>query len=729
MLISVVTPGLHGADAVRSDEDGYNLWLRYPNVTDAALKEVYRTHLKHFCLPGDSDTVKAVRGELGVAVNSMLGVIPEFSSAIEGDGTLVAGTPGALRKMGLELPVAIATVKALGSEGYRITSATIDGRQCILIVAGTDVGVLYGTFHLIRLIQTNSLLKDVDITEIPRIQYRVLNHWDFSGPGRRSGRTVRVYSENPLSIWWNSEEQPPVPLSRYKDYARACASVGINATILNCVNATPAVFLPKQLKRAQIIADILRPYGIRVGLCPNFGAPLSRKHPVLYGPGIGNLNTSDPGNPEVISWWRHKTDEIYGLIPDFLGYLVKASSEGMPGPEKYGKHAYDGANMFAKLVAPHGGIVMWRTFTWDHSIHSDHVQRQYLRFRPMDGKFHANVVVQTKYGPGDFLPREPVHPLFGTMPNSQMSLELQITQEFTGHDKYLMFWPTYWKEVLDTDTCQTGPGDTVARIIDGGVNDYTITHMAGVANVSRCRNWTGHHFAQANWYGYGRQAWDHRLDPAAIAEEWARMTWTNDNGAVPVLVRMMLQSHPAVVDYSSPMGLAHLMEGRHNGHYEPTPVAPGRGYQQFLDQYVGAKPKTLGNDRTVATGTGATGNFSPMLRDLYENIDTCPETALLWFHKVGWEQMLPNGKTLWVTITGKFDAGVTAVEEMVQAWQKMEGKIDAKRYNHVKARLDIQLAHAKKFRRVWLVHFHELNGLPLPASVPYVRKEKLRNGG
>lgn len=695
------------------EEDGYDLWLRYRLIEDPVEREGFCRRLKALFFLGKSPTIEAARTELESALTTMIGTQPKTVSGISANGTLVVGTARDLAVAGIAVPIPAGVIKELGPEGFRIITAELDGNSCMLICAQEDIGVLYGIFHLLRLVQTRQCLDDLNVTEFPKIRYRVLNHWDNGGNSsdRPVGRTERVYSDDPRSIFWDAD-WPPVPLDRYRDYARACASIGLNVSVINNVNANADVLLPENLKRAAAIADILRPYGVRVALCPNYGAPLAPDHEFLYGPGIGILDTTDPDNPDVKAWWQKKIDEIYSLIPDFAGFLIKSGSEGMPGPELYGKEAWRAANLFAELLAPWGGIVMWRTFTWDQTI-EDHVQRQYVRFQPMDGMFADNVLLQCKYGPRDFMPREPLHPLFGSMPNTQLSLEVQITQEYLGHDKHLVFLPVYWKEMLDCETFQNGKSEPLCEIIDGSVNENNISQIAGVANISRTRNWTGHDFGQANWYGFGRLAWNHRLDPEEIAEEWVRMTWSHDTDAVQRVVDMMTGSHEAAVNYFSPLGLAHTMQA--NGHYDPTtgPEWPYPAYEQFYRQYVGAGAHTIGYDRTMASGSGATAQYNSPLREQLENAATCPEKLLIWFHRLPWDHRMKDGKTLWQNLLDRYRSGVDFVESILAGWENLKDRLDPGRHQAVKARLEEQLEHVKRFSSTWIQHFHKLNGHPL----------------
>ena len=386
----------------------------------------------------------------------------------------------------------------VGDQGYLIRTGAINGRTATIIASSSEVGALYGAYHFLRLIQTRQPIASLDLEQRPRLDRRLLNHWD-----NLDGSIERGYAGRSL---WKWEELPATIDPRVEDYARANASIGINGSVINSVNANPKSLTAPYLEKAAAIANMFRPYGIRVYLAPNFSAPKT----------IGNLPTADPLDPAVAQWWKDKAAEIYKHIPDFGGFLVKANSEGQPGPQDYGRTHADGANVLADAVKPHGGIVMWRAFVYNADVDPDRVKRAYAELVPLDQKFRDNVFVQVKNGPLDFMPREPFSPLFGAMTKTPLMAELQITQEYLGHSNHLVYLAPMWKEFLDADTYAQGPGTTVAKV-NGGI--------AGVANTGSDRNWTGHEFGQANWYAYGRLAWDSDLSSADIADEWIEMTW------------------------------------------------------------------------------------------------------------------------------------------------------------------------------------------------------------
>ncbi|MBI5302692.1 MAG: alpha-glucuronidase [Chloroflexi bacterium] len=558
--------------------------------------------------------------------------------------------------------------------------------NCILITANSAPAVLIGAFHFLRLLQTHQDIRVLDVTGRPRIRHRILAHWD-----NLDGSIERGYAGRSL---WNWDELPKID-PRYHDYARACASIGINGTCLNNVNASATSLTTAYLEKTAALADVFRPYGIRVYLSPNFSAPMR----------LGGLTTSDPRDPGVAAWWQQKVDEIYRLIPDFGGFQVKANSEGQPGPQDNGANHDDGANMLADAFAPHGGIVLWRAFVYDTTVDADRANCANKEFVPLDGKFRANVVVQVKNGAIDFQPREPFHPLFGAAPRTALALELQITQEYLGQSKHLVYLGGMWQEVLDSDTYANGAGMTVAKIVSEPANSCVV----GVANTGTERNWCGHHFSQANWYAFGRLTWDHTLSAGIIADEWIRMTWSNAPRVVDALKTMMLGSWEACINYMTPLGLHHLMQEGH--HYGPDPGFDGAPRADWNSVYYHrADAHGLGFDRTRAGSNNVSQYHSP-LREQFDNLDTCPEKFLLWFHHASWDHLLASGRTLWQELQQRYDAGVAFVETMRDAWQSLQPKIDPARHAHVAARLAHQLENAREWREVCLGYFSRFANL------------------
>jgi alpha-glucuronidase len=427
---------------------------------------------------------------------------------------------------------------------------------------------------------------------------------------------------------------------------------------------------------------------------------------------ISSLKTADPLDPAVAAWWRAKADEIYRLIPDFGGFLVKANSEGQPGPQDYHRTHADGANMMADAVAPHGGLIMWRAFVYSQDDKADRVKQAYSEFKPLDGKFRPNVLLQVKNGPLDFQPREPVHPLFGAMPATGLMLEVQITKEYLGLNTNLAYLGTMWQETLATDTYAAGKGSTVARVIDGSLQGYRQTGMAGVANVGADRNWCGSQFDQANWYAFGRLAWDPELSARSIAQDWVRMTFSNDPAFVQPVVAMMMGSREAVVDYTGALGLAHLMA--HGHHYGPEPWdASGKRADQTPVYFHRADAAGIGFDRT-SSGSNAVSQYAPPVAAMFQNIQTTPEEYLLWFHHVPWDYKMPSGKTLWTELVEHYDQGVRTVEQMRKTWAGLSSFIDAERFAQVSAFLEEQERDAKWWRNASIAYFQSFSKRPLP---------------
>jgi alpha-glucuronidase len=461
-------------------DDGYRLWLKYDRISNPQQLNKYRQSIKGWMITEASPTIAVAEKELQSGLKGLLDQpVPEVQSIK--DGIIILGryqNSPVLAKIKL-------ADKLKGAEGFVILNAELDDKKVIVITAHQDIGVLYGVFHFLRLLQTHQDIENLDIESSPKIQLRLLNHWD------NLNRTIeRGYAGFSL---WDWHKLPDYIHSYYHDYARANASISINGTVLNNVNANPLIMTPLYLEKVAALAKVFRPYGIKVYLSAKFSAPIE----------IGGLTTADPLDNQVQEWWKSKAREIYALIPDFGGFLVKANSEGQPGPQGYGRSHADGANMLADAVKPFGGVVMWRAFVYDADVKDDRAKQAYNEFKPLDGKFRDNVLIQVKNGPIDFQPREPFHPLFGGMPETPLMMEFQITQEYLGFSTHLVYLATLFKECLDSDTYARGEGSTVAKVIDGSLDHHSLSGIAGVANTGTDRNWTGHLFGQANWYAFG----------------------------------------------------------------------------------------------------------------------------------------------------------------------------------------------------------------------------------
>lgn len=675
-------------------EDGYRLWLRYNHIDNAAVLQAYRNSIKGLYLPGNSPIIGAARHELQEALEGLIWRDVPLQEQAE-NASIIAGTPEQSSIIAAAIPAA--SLKAAGNEGFCIYTANVPVKK-IVIAGNTDIGVLYGVFHFIRLLQMQQSIEQLAIVSAPKVRYRVLDHWD------NLNRTVeRGYAG--FSIWdWH--RLPGYIDQRYKDYARANASIGINGTVLNNVNANALSLSKEYLAKAAALADVFRPYGIKVYLSARFSAPIE----------AGGLKTADPLDAEVQQWWKDKVKEIYRFIPDFGGFLVKANSEGQPGPQNYGRTHADGANMLADALAPYKGIVMWRAFVYDAKADQDRFKQAYEEFKPLDGSFRENVAVQVKNGPIDFQPREPFHPLFGAMPRTPLMMEFQLTQEYLGFATHLVFLPSMFKEVLEADTYEKDKGSTVAKVIDGSLEGHAISGIAGVANIGTDFNWTGHPFGQANWYALGRLAWDHSLSPAQIANEWLRMTFTNDPGFVEPVQQMMLSSHETLVNYMTPLGLHHIMGYGH--HYGPAPWFDKGARPDWNPVYFHRADSTgIGFDRT-ASGSNALAQYAPEARRQWETMQDCPEAYLLWFHHVPWKYKMRSGRTLWDEMCYKYESGVQGVQQMARTWDNVSQYVDEERAAQVKMLLSIQLSEATWWRDACLSYFQTFARMPLPAGIP-----------
>lgn len=631
-------------------EDGSRLWLRYPEIKQKE-KSILSSH--------SSPTINIALDELS--------------------------NHWQRQTVELQLNKKLKHLK----DGYSIKS----NNQKIIISAGSDVGLLYGSYCLLRLQQTGADLTTLDIEELPSYDIRILNHWD-----NLDGTIERGYAGYSL---WKWDELPNTLSPRYKEYARANASIGINGTVLNNVNASPNILKKDYLEKVKALADIFRPYGLKVYLSVNFSSPK-----VLEG-----LSNSDPLNPEVQKWWKAKAKEIYSLIPDFGGFLVKANSEGQPGPQDYGRTHADGANMLADVLKPYKGIVMWRAFVYNPSM-EDRAKQAYQEFVPLDGQFRDNVIIQIKNGPIDFQPREPFNPLFGALRKTPAMVEFQITQEYLGFSNHLAYLATMFKETLDSDTYSDGKGSTVAKITDGTLRPAKTTAISAVANIGEDTNWCGHHFAQANWYAFGRLAWNHQLSSNQIADEWIRMTFSDNNEFVEPVKNMMLSSRETIVDYMMPLGLHHIFAEDH--HYGPEPWLSQAAREDWTSVYYHkADTIGLGFNRTT-TGSDAVSHYFPPLNNIYNDISACPENLLLWFHHVPWNYKMNNGKTMWDALCYKYDSGVQQVREYQKVWDRMEQYIDYRRFEEVQSKLKIQARDAVWWRDACLLYFQTFSRKPIP---------------
>ena len=626
MLISTLVILLTGwSSAATSDEDGSRLWLRFDTVNTKAM----------------------VTGVKGTAMTELQ--------------TYWKGGPILLKRQ-----------KNLTRDSYTIKSQ--DGNT--VIMASSDAGLLYGAYHLLRLQQTGQSIDRLDISERPFYELRILNHWD-----NPNGTCERGFAGK--SIFLNPDPE------RMKAYGRANASVGINGTVLNNVNAKPAALSTESLEKAKDIADQLRPYGIRVYLSINFASPIK----------LGGLKTADPLDSDVKVWWKDKVNEIYKLIPDFGGFLVKANSEGEPGPQDFGRTHADGANMLASVLRPHKGIVMWRAFVYKPQS-SDRANQAYEEFMPLDGQFADNVIIQVKNGPVDFQPREPYSPLFTAMQKTPMMVEFQITQEYLGAANHLAYLAPMWKEFFSF------------------VKPQGLKAMAGVANIGDDTNWCGHHLAQSNWYAFGRLAWNPSLTSEQIADEWLRQTFTGDEHFISPVKQVMMDSREAIVSYMMPLGLHHIFAGNH--HYGPEPWYSPRGVRADWTPpyYHKADSIGLGFDRTLK-GSANVKQYPDNLCNLYNDINTCPETLLAWFHHVPWDHKMKSGRTFWDELCHKYDQGVREARHFLAVWDAMQPYVDKQRFNEIQRKFRIQARDSEWWRDACLLYFQTFSHRPIPQDMEH----------
>jgi alpha-glucuronidase len=663
--------------SVLADEDGYNAWLRYSRLGDSNVDMgnlIVDTNEKI------AETTKLIHQELTLGLSKLVGF--KFGNGRELKPRSLVVISGKSSEHAHLL-----TEKEfddMGTEGYFIGQIPIigdatTGGQLIVIAGATEFAALRGAFAFLRLVQTAESIPNC--LDIPTNPLRIIAHWDNADSGVERGYAGK-------SLWkWN--ELPETIDPRLTDYARLNASIGINGIVINNVNASPSVLSHESILKTAALARVFRPYGIKVYCSINFASPCK----------LDNLPSADPLDQKVIEWWQKKANEIYEIIPDFGGFLVKANSEGVPGPQDYGRTHADGANMLAAALKPHGGIIMWRTFVYTMGNQDpDRVKRSYLEFKPLDGKFDDNVLIQIKTGPLDFQPREPFHPLFGALPKSRKLAELQITQEYMGQSTHLVYLASLWEEVLKSNTFGNGDQSMVAQIIEA-TPQAGAGGVAGGANTGSDRNWCGHQFAQANWYAFGRLAWNSQLTASDIATEWIQQTWSRKPEVVSRIRGIMLQSYEAYVSYTMPLGLHHMVGG---DHYAPLPEGEGdpRGIFHHADAH------GIGYDRT-RKGSDAVDQYNLPLNDQFNDPKTCPEKFLLWFHHLPWDYKMASGRTLWEELCFNYDSGIKTAKDMEKSWNELKPEIDAQRHVEVAAKLSQQAKDAEAWSAKCLTYFSQ----------------------
>lgn len=663
-------------------DDGYRLWLRYDRIADEPLRQAYTGMLNQLYAAGaDRPVLRAAADELHRGLTGLLGQSPQLVQGLPARG-IILGVAEELSGLVSHIPAINSS--RLKAEGYRL----FHHNGLTYVVGRDERGVLYGAFALLRHLQRGQPLEGLRLVDNPRYALRLLNHWD-----NLDGTVERGYAGGSI---WNWHQLPDYLDPRYTDYARANASVGINGAVVTNVNAKAIVLRADYLGKAAALAGVFRPYGIRLYLTARFSAPIE----------LGRLDTADPLDPAVQAWWRDKVAEIYALIPDFGGFVVKANSEGQPGPREYGRSHAEGANLLADALAPYGGTVMWRAFVYSQEEPTDRAKQAYDEFVPLDGRFRDNVLVQVKNGPIDFQPREPVHPLFGAMPATPTMLELQITKEYLGQGTHLVGLGNMYAEVLRTDTYASGPGTPVASLIDG---------MAGVANIGAARNWTGNLFGQADWYAFGRLAWNPDIPTGTLFREWAELTFAGSDTVQQTARRLLDRSYRACVSYMTPLGLHHIMAADH--HYGPGPWVSNMPRADWTSVYYHqADTAGIGFDRT-ATGSNALEQYPSALAARYADPEECPDEFLLWFHHLPWDYEVDPGITLWERLCREYHGGAQTVSSMRRDWEALAGQLDEERYRSVLMHLTIQEREARWWRNACLSYFQTFARRPIPSDL------------
>ncbi|GAA4835353.1 alpha-glucuronidase family glycosyl hydrolase [Paenibacillus vulneris] len=681
-------------------DNGYSAWLRYEEITNKEIRKTDLQWLKQLIIPAEAGEgpLQAAVQELAEAIGSISGEALQVTERIPGSGRFLAiGVYGGSALV--NAAVSQDETENVSDECYWIrTVRSADASYEYVVLAGlSEKGALYAAFHFIRLLQTGERFDALDIREAPVNRLRMLNHWD-----NIDGSIERGYSGR--SIFFNNDAVLS-DSGRIRDYARLAASVGINAVAINNVNVhRQETFLITETYLPDVarVAEVFRRYGIKLYLSVNYAGPME----------LGELDTADPIDPVVADWWKAKAKDVYRHIPDFGGFLVKADSENRPGPFTYGRDHADGANMLGEALRPYGGLVLWRCFVYNchqdwRDRSTDRARAAYDHFKPLDGRFADNVILQIKNGPMDFQVREPVSPLFGAMEQTNQLMEFQITQEYTGQQKHVCYLIPQWKEILDFDTCIQGEGSSVKAIAAGCVHPYRYSGITAVANIGDDENWTGHHLAQANLYGFGRLAWNPDLSAQAIAEEWTKLTFGQDPEVLKTVVGFLMASWPIYESYTSPLGVGWMV----TPHYHYGPDVDGYEYSKW-GTYHFADRDGIGVDRTQATGTGYTKQYAKPNEELYDRLDTCPDELLLFFHHVPYTYKLHSGKTVIQHIYDTHFEGVEQVERWKAEWLKLEGKIDESRFDHIRRRIETQLESARQWRDVINTYFYRKSGIP-----------------
>lgn len=688
-ICGVLLSLLLGAEGVRA-ENGADGWLRYA-LLDTGTAQKYRNLPAVVVAVGDSPVLDSAKGELIRGLRGMLGRTLRRERNLPEESAILLGTVPAVES----LAPGIARSTSLGQDGFLLATEKVHGYDCLVITAANDRGVLYGVFALLNKIARGESVSGLNESEQPSAPIRWADEWD-----NLNGSIERGYA-GPSIFFENGNVRSD--LTRAGEYARLLASVGINGCAINNVNADPRVLDDRFLPQLARVADAFRPWGVRLSLSVDFSSPKT----------IGGLDTFDPADHRVAEWWARKVADIYGQIPDFAGFVVKADSEGRLGPATYGRTPADAANVIARALSPHRGIVFYRAFVYDHhldwrNLKNDRARAAYDIFHPLDGKFLDNVIVQIKYGPIDFQVREPASPLFSGLEKTNEAIELQVTQEYTGQQRHLCFLPPLWKTVLDFDMHAGENPTPVKDIVTGKTFDRPLGGYVAVVNVGMDTNWLAHPLAMANLYGYGRLAWNPDLSSEQIAEEWTRLTFGNDPRVVQTISKMLLSSWLVYESYTGPLGAGTLTDIL-GSHYGPgVESSEGNGWGQWHR----ADHQGIGMDRTAATGTGYVDQYRPPVAKMYEALSTTPDNLLLFFHHVPYTYALDSGETVIQYIYDSHYEGAEAAANLVEQWKSLDGRVDDERYAGVLKRLEYQAGHAIVWRDAVCAWFRRISGIP-----------------
>jgi alpha-glucuronidase len=675
-------------------ESGAEAWLRYAAL-DPKTAKAYERLPSQVVILADSVVLKSAQQELVRGISQMLGRTLHTSTAPT-ESAVILGT---LTQLHILAP-ALHPPQELTADGYWLKNSRVGGHECLVITGATDRGVLYGVFRLLSKIARAEDIAALDELQQPYVPLRWVNQWD-----NLDGRIERGYGGP--SIFF-AEGKVREDLTRAGQYARLLASIGINGCAINNVNADPHVLDSTFIAQVSRIADVFRPWGVQIALSVDMGSPKA----------MGDLDTFDPLDPRVAAWWRNKVDEVYRRIPDFGGFVVKADSEGRLGPSTYGRTQADAANVVARALKPHGGVVFYRAFVYNHhldwrDLKNDRAKAAYDNFHPLDGAFDDNAIVQIKNGPIDFQVREPVSPLFAGLRRTNEAIELQITQEYTGQQRQICFLVPMWKEVLDFDMRPEEPWldanpTPVKNLVAGHMFHRPTGGIVGVANVGMDANWLGSPLAMANLYGFGRLAWQPDLSCETIIDEWTRLTFGTDPLVVHTVEAMQLSSWHIYESYTGPLGAGTLTNILGN-HYDPGPESSERN---GWGQWHRADHDGIGMDRTVATGTGFIGQYPPAVQKLYESLAACPDELLLFFHHVPYTYVLHSGKTVIQHVYDSHYDGAEKASEFVSRWKTLQGRLDKVRYGSVLALLQYQAGEAVVWRDTICNWIYQLSGIP-----------------